>query len=462
MKKALLIITSILLIIPLINAINLELEEQSSQPLIIMETDTPATFDLKITNKGESDEFRVFNLIGFEMEPDNSFKINKGESKDITIKFYPREINLRGYYGLQYFIKSNTGSSEQAERLTVKIIDLKDAFEIGASEINPESNSLNIYLHNKEKFNFGEMEVKFTSKFFSIEKEFNLGPNERKDFNINLNKEDIKQLVAGFYSLKAEIKTNGLTANTEGVINFLEKEILEEKTKEQSGIISIILIEKTNTGNTIKSEEIVVQKNIISRLFTGFTPEPDAVNRQGMKIYYTWKKDIRPGQSIQVRVKTNWFYPLLIIALIIGIIIFVKRIISTDVLIQKRVSYVKAKGGELALKVNLFISAKKYVERVNIVERIPHMMKIYEKFGGVSPSRINEEARYIEWDFEKMEQGEIRTISYIIYSKKVGLIGKFALPTATLLYQKEGKIKETQSNRTYFVAEQRRGDLGEN
>jgi len=54
-----------------------------------------------------------------------------------------------------------------------------------------------------------------------------------------------------------------------------------------------------------------------------------------------------------------------------------------------------------------------------------------------------------------MQPGESRVISYIIYSK-VGVLGKFALPTATAIYEKDGNIHEAESNHAFFIAEQGR------
>ena len=54
---------------------------------------------------------------------------------------------------------------------------------------------------------------------------------------------------------------------------------------------------------------------------------------------------------------------------------------------------------------------------------------------------------------EKLEAGEMRMLSYIVYSK-VGVIGKFALPTATAIYERDGEIQEAESNRVFFMAEQ--------
>ena len=51
-----------------------------------------------------------------------------------------------------------------------------------------------------------------------------------------------------------------------------------------------------------------------------------------------------------------------------------------------------------------------------------------------------------------MPAGHILLLSYIIFSK-IGLLGKFALPRTTAIFEKEGEIKETQSNRTFFINE---------
>ena len=456
--KKLMSLLLILFILPTIMAIDLNIEQKESKNVMVVGLDTPAIFNLEITNNDNSDEFSFFNLVGYTMEPKDPVQIDREETKNVIVKFYPRkDLSIRDFYAVQYFIRGSD-SSEQVEKLTVKVIDLKDAFEIGADDIDPESNSLDIYIHNKENFDFGNMNVKFNSRFFNLEKDINLGPNEREDFTIELNKNDFKEAIAGFYTIEAEVTVNDLTAEIDESIKFVEKEIVEETTTEQGGIISIILIEKTNTGNTIHSEDVIVKKNIISRLFTSFDPEPDSVERTGATVSYTWSRNINPGETVQVRVRTNWLYPLLLILFIIAIVILVKKSISTDVIVRKKVSYVRAKGGEFALKVNLFLHSRAYVERVNVVDRLPAFMKIYERFGGEKPSRISQEARIIEWDFEKLEEGEIRTLSYIIYSKKVGILGKFALPQTVVIYQKDGKIKESTSNKAYFVTEQRKGN----
>ena len=458
MKKILILTIFILLILPSISAINLKVEKQSLNEVMILGLEKPAIFDLKITNSGAADNLEFYNLLGFSMFPIGTTPLNEGETKEIQLKISPiGDFTHRGAYTFNYFIRGQD-FSEIKQELTFKIIDLKDAFEIGSGEFDSESKSIEIYMHNKVNFDFGEINVKFSSGFFNFEESFYLGPNKRKDFSVQLNKEDFKKLMAGFYTLNAEINVEDKKANAEGVIKFVEKDIVTTTKKDYGFIIHTKIIEKTNEGNVLVKSETVLKKNIISRLFTSFSPQPDIVERQDLAVFYTWDKEIKPGETLEIVVRTNWLFPLLVILFIVTIVILAKQYSKTNLVLKKRVSFVKAKGGEFALKVSIIVNAKKYIERVSIIDRLPPLVKIYERFGGKKPSRINEKDRKIEWEFEKLEAGEIRMLSYIIYSK-VGIMGKFALPATTAIYEKDGEISESESNRAFFIAEQRKKDL---
>lgn len=458
MKKALTLLLLALFILPNIIAVDLTLEKKDSMDVVVAGLDEPARFTFDITNNKADDEFYFYNLLGFTMTPKELVPINEDETKEVEITVLPRQdLDVRNYYTFPIYIRGKD-SSEIEKKLTVKIIDLEDAFEIGSSEIDPESNSITIYISNKEKFDFKDLSVDFKSKFFEKSETFDLGSSETKEFTIELDNDDFKQLIAGFYTLDADVAVKNLTAKFEGIIKFVEKDIVEEIKNDYGFIVNTKTIQKTNNGNTVESVDTVVEKNIISRLFTSFSPEPSAAERKGATVTYTWNQEIMPGETFEVLVKTNWLYPLLILIFIGVIVVLVYQFTSTDVVLRKKISFVKAKGGEFALKVSIFAYAKKYVERVNIVDRLPSLMKLYQRFGGEQPSRINEKLGLIEWSFEKLEQGEVRTLSYIVYSKNVGVMGKFALPSAAVIYQKDGKVHETESNKAFFMAEPKKQD----
>jgi len=458
--KKLFILLVLVFVMPSVLAINLIIEKQSSNEVIIQGLNEPATFNLKITNIGASDNLQFYNLLGFSMAPKGTVQINNDEIKEIKLMVYSREnFDLRGFYTFEYFIRGQD-STEISQRLTIKIVDLEDVFEIGSGEIDPESNSMEIYIHNKENFNFEDINVKFNSVFFDFEENFQLGENERKTFDVQLNKEDFKKLIAGFYTLNAEITVENLNVEIEGVIKFSEKDILTTTKRDYGIIINTQIIEKKNEGNVMVKSETVIKKNIISRLFTSFSPEPDVVERQGFNVYYTWGREIKPGESLEIVVKTNWLIPLLLVLFVVIIVALARYYSRTHLMLRKKVSFVKAKGGEFALKVSIVVNAKKHIERVSVIDRLPALVKIYERFGGEKPTRINEKTRRIEWDLDKLEEGETRVLSYIIYSK-IGVMGKFALPETTAIYEHEGKIHESSSNKVFFIAEQRKGEVEE-
>ncbi len=451
--KKIFILLLLLLIIPSVFAINISIEQTSSDEIMIIGLDEPTTFNLKITNNEISDNFLFYTFFGAGSSPIETVPITGGQTKEVEFKVNPRsDLTQRGMMLFNLFIKGQDGT-EQIVSLDVKVLGLEDVFSVGSEEFNPESNSLEIYIKNNVNANFENMQAKFKSPFFNLEETLSLTPYEKKNFNIQLNKEDFNKIMAGFYTIETKVTVDGHETDIEGIIKFSEKDILTTTDKTKGFIIRTNTIKKSNEGNLISDSETIIKKNIITRLFTSLNPQPDIVERQGFTIYYTWERQVKPGETLEITIRTNWFLPLLVIFLIVSIVVLTKKFSKTDLVLKKRVSFVRAKGGEFALKVSVSIHAKKYVEKVNIIDRLPALVKVHERFGAEEPTRIDEKAKRIEWNFEKLEAGEIRSISYIIYSK-IGVLGKFALPTATAIYEKDGDIHEAESNKTFFMAEQ--------
>ncbi|MCX6749670.1 MAG: hypothetical protein NTW17_02925 [Candidatus Pacearchaeota archaeon] len=452
MKKVFFLI-ALMIILPSVLAIDIDVQKNSQNEVLITDLNKPVVFDLSIKNNQMSDNFEFYNLAGFSIFPTNA-TIGFKETKEVQLELTPiGKISQKGYYTIPLFIRSRD-TSEIQESLTFKITELKEAFEVGSGDVDPKSQSIAIYIKNNENFDFGATHVKFASAFFSVEKDFIIGPKETKQVSVQLNKEDFKSLMAGFYTLTADITTSGKEANVEGVIRFVEKDILTTTKKDYGFLINTQIITKTNEGNLVATSDTVIKKNIISRLFTGFSPSPDIVERDGLTVYYSWTREINPGEALVIEVKTNWLFPFLLILLIVAIVIFVRKYTGRNLILKKRVSFVRAKGGEFALRISVVVKAKQFIERVNVVDRLPLMATLHEKFAGDYPSKVDAKNRRIEWNFDKMEAGEIRLASYIIYSK-IGVVGKFALPTATAIFEKDEKIHEVESNRAFFVSEQR-------
>jgi len=445
----------VLLFLPLISAVSLDVQKTSSDEVMIIDLNEPAVFDLSIKNNGATDEFMIYTFFGSGSLPEEKFTILSGQTKNIQfIVSPPYDVTRTGPVVFDYFIKGSD-NSEYKNALNVKAINLNEAFEIGSADFDSESSSVEIYIKNKINFNFGNLDAKFSSNFFTLEKSFPLASKETKEFEIILDKERFKQLIAGFYTLTAEITSDDKSADIEGVMKFAEKKSITTETEKHGFFVSATAITKSNDGNLPEIVETTVQKNIISRLFTSVNPLPDNVERDGSKIFYHWNRELKPGESLAVKIRTNWFLPLIFIFLIVAIVVFVKEYVKTDLKIKKRVTFVKSKGGEFALKISLLVDAKKQIDNLLIVERIPPLLNLYKKaFGREIPTRIDEKSKKIEWQFKRLEAGEKRMINYVIYSK-LGVLGKFALPRTAGFYERDGKIHEASSNMAYFLTEQK-------
>ena len=455
MKKVyLFLLIGIFLIQPIL-AVSLNVQKLSDKEVMISGLNEPAVFSLNVTNNGRSDNFSFYTFFGNGINPSVPVAINSGETKEVDLEISPRvDSKLKGYVVFNYYIQGSD-KSEVTQNLTTNILDLQDAFKIGSDSIDPESNSVNLYLQNKVNFGFKNLSVHFNSPFFDFEKTINLGPYQKQSFTVNLNKEDFAKLIAGFYTVNVDLNVQSVSAQISEPIDFVEKSIVNEERKQYGFIISTTAIKKINSGNVVADSEVTVSKNIISRIFTTFSEEPTIVKRSGLTVNYFWEKRLNPGDTYEVDVITNWLIPFIVVVLVVLIVVFVKKYSKTDLVLRKRVSFINAKGGEFGLRVTVNVEARKFIENVRVFDRLPPLVKVYEKFEGVVPNRFNKTRRVFEWDLGNLDTGERRTFSYVIYSR-VGVLGKFVLPETTAIFEREGKQKEVSSNKAFFLASERR------
>lgn len=452
MKKSLSLVILGLFIIPAVFSLNLDVQKVSENEVMISGVDEPVMFNIQVENKGSETTVEFYNLVGMRLVP-SVVHFDSLEKKTIQLEVSPiGEFNQMGAYRFNYYIRDNTGEIEQP--IEFNIVELKDTIKIGASSFNPESNLIMVYVENTQNFNFKDVNTKFVSQFFDVEKKFDLASKEKKNFSIEISKEDLNSMLAGFYTMDTKVKVDNVEQDYKTSLEFEEKDLLKTTEENYGFVINTKIITKSNEGNVVADAQIVVKKTVLSRLFTTFSPAPDNVNREGGVVTYTWSDELGPGESIKVSVKTNWLFPLILVIIVLAVVIITKQYTKTDLVLKKKVSFVRAKGGEFAIKVSLYATAKGFVENVIITDRLPMLVKLYEQFGTEKPSKVNEKARLLEWNFPRLESGEVRTMSYILYSK-VGVLGKFALPAARAIFERNGKIKESESNRAFFLSEQK-------
>ncbi len=434
-----------------------EIEKTPIRTTVFRETSEPAVFNFTIkNNQAFSDLFDIYTYAGgVEILPKTSITVAAKESVTFLVTITLNK-NVRKNYGFYTFAYSVRGRKSETieDRFTLKITEIDDALVLSADNINPGAGYASVHLENKENVYIKDMKIKLSSVFFDYSETFDIAPMSVKDFQISLSKERMTGLLAGQYLMTTQLEVERYLKEIESSLKFTEKEGIEADQSSSGVLIKMETITRKNTGNTPNVAEIVVSRNLISRIFTTFNIEPDKVNREGFVVKYSWVRELKPNDSVKVNVKTNYLLPLIILILIIIGVIAIKIYSVTYLKLNKEVVYAKTKGGEFALKVILRVKAKKDLEKVNIVDKLPPIVKLHESFGANHPTKVDLKNRRIEWNIEHIQKGEERIFSYYVFSK-MGILGKFELPAATAIYEYDEKIKETVSNRTFFVAEQR-------
>ncbi|MEK6871702.1 MAG: hypothetical protein AABX16_02255 [Nanoarchaeota archaeon] len=435
-----------------ISAIELIVSTNAVQNSYIIDLDEPAVYELTITNNEDSMAFEIYSLVGIDIFPKN-FYLAKGETKKITIQIVPQDSlkEKKGPVNFIYKIKNANGQIQE-ERLSINVVELDSAISVRPESINPQSEVMNLVLKNMINFDFDSVQFKTNSAFFSYEDSFSIGPRETISLQIPIDKEKAKMLDAGKYLFNSQILFRGEEADIESEINFVEREDIESLEKKNGFFVQRTEISKKNMGNVPKMVTIIVQKNMIAYLFTTLNQDPTSASFKGFHRVYLWEKELDPSESLEVVVVTNWLYPFFILLIIVIGAVLIRNSLYADLFLRKKVSFIKTKGGQFALKVSVIVKAKRFVEHVKITDRLPNLVELYEKFGMIKPDRVDLKNKRIEWNIATLNQGESRIFTYIIYSK-IGVVGTFELPNAHAMYEKDGKLKEILSNRSFFVNE---------
>lgn len=440
-----------LLLIQLVSAVDLEVNKTDKGSVVISELNNPAIFQFDINNLGAKDNFEIYTLLGISFSPKGTFELSQGKNT-LDVRAYPSaEIRKNtGFFTFEYQIRGqDTGIFK--DTMMIKIVHIANIFEIGAQDITPGDNQAFVSLVNLENTNIENLSLHLSSAFFDENKVVSLKPFEEINVSVVIDKDKALGLVAGQYPYSVDFDLSGATSKLEGKLNYIERAEVRESSVSNGVIIRETSITKTNTGN-IKSQAVVeVNRDILSRLFTTFSENPAKSEKKGLIVKYSWEKTLSPGEKYSVNVKTNYTFSLIILVLIVIIALVAKIFSITPIVLEKKVSFVRTKGGEFALKVRVHVKAKKHADNIQIIDRLPGMTKLFEKFGS-KPDKIDLSSGRLFFNIPHLNAGEERVFSYIIFSK-VAVVGRFELPAAMAVYEKDGKTLEVMSNRAFFVSD---------
>lgn len=434
---------------------NLEIQKEAVSSQAIRDLNLPAVFNLHLTNLGDGDTFKIYSIAGADIQPNDSFTIGTNAEKDITLLVYPT-VPLKtspDYYSFEYKIKGDN-SGLQADELAISMVNFRDAFDLTFDSINPDSVSTTLTIANRGGHLFDKISMDISSDFFTKTIEFSLGSLESKTFSIDLDRNKMAKLFAGPYIVNFNIKYGDFETQTTKILKFEEKPGITTTESNEGVLARRAEVVKKNDGNVAADVTVVVTRNFFTSLFTSFNILPTKKETQGLVSDYYFQKTLSPGESLDVIANTNWWVFLAVLVLIGFIIYLFDNFVRNKIVIIKKVYPVRTKGGEFALRVSIKVKARDFVEKIRIFDRLPPMVKIFEKYGLTSPDRVDNVNKRLEWTLQALGKGEEREYSYIVYSK-IGVVGKFELPQAEAIYEFNGRIKEVSSNRAIYNNEKK-------
>lgn len=438
---------------------DISVSKTTKNDVVAKELSQPATFALKINNGGDVDYAEFYTYVDAILAPRGAMKLEKGETKNVDLLVYPSaklRDEKKGSYTFVYYVKGQQNTVE--DRLVIRILPLKELLAISMPDtVTTDDSDIKITIENNESISFDKIDLELSSAFVKSSQSFGLGPYEKKEITLALDKAKVSSVLAGSYLVTLSLRVNDeATLKLEKSITIKEKgNIVTDEKSSGSLFYPIFTVIKTNTGNIVSDVEVVITKNAFANSFTSFKTPPDKAEKKGMAYTYTWYATLKPQESFEVEVKTNYLLPIGIIFAILIIAAIISIYLRTDLLVRKKAVRVKSKGGEFAMKVMIFLRARHNISNIAIRERLPHLAELYERFGAVKPDKIDKARGLLEWNILNMQAGEEAILSYIFYSK-VSVVGRFELPRAFATFKDaKGKIKQLFSNAVYFFEERR-------
>lgn len=435
---------------------SIEIGKSPVNDIVVSEIGEPAIFNLEIKNLGNPDSFEIYTLVsGIDIKPKEIIYLSSGETKNVTIKVYfdKRVLKDRETLSFEYRVTGQqTGVTKDI--LSIKAYNFETAISILAEDIKQNQKETKISVKNRINYAFNNLEFKASSEFFEESFKLDLKPFEEKTFTASLNQEKLSRAVGGSYILSSTLTLGNSSGKIMSILNFEEKTDIIKEEKTSGWFIRTFGSRNTNQGTMPAMARVSVKRNWLTKILTSSNIKPSDTKTEGFSTILIFEKEVQPGEEFYVQVRTNYLFPLILLILIVGGVwafiyyVFKRR----SLVIKKRVALVKTKKGEFALKITLYIKALKNVEKVSVMDNIPGLVKLYNKFGILRPNRIDEINRRVEWDFEALSKDEERVISYVIYSK-IGVFGRFDLPEVAAVYEENGEIYETESNKVVLYFE---------
>ena len=474
MKKSSVILIFLLVLLPIIVALEnpLEISIQNTDNLIVAGTES--IFNLNIKNNGIRDQtltitpdklgvFPLSEIFDYILiEPSQvTIKSHQEKTIEIRVKTLPN-LPKEGRYENTITIKSITDETLQSElQLSMGIIPPEKSVNIQMdieSQIIPgKPTPYQLILKNRGNIELTNLDVKIKSDFYTEEFKVDiLGKDSTLIKDLILTANPTSQ--EGESNLNIEVLQENLQKGSllKQLTLTLNPDIQEERIVNKQFLATTIKIIKRNQGNSEVFKKIKYPVGSGNKLFTSTIPQAKLVEEYGRE-YYIWEFTLQPDNQFEVQIKNDYrviFVIILFILFSTGLYAYFR---NRSVLINKRVFRIKSdKEGVSQLKILLHLKNRtlKEIHHLKVKDFLPSSVKLHDDFGTLKPSKIeqNEKGVRLTWEVLTLEPGEERIIPYKV-DTKLHSLGKLLLPNAVVQFrEKNNKETENSSNKLTIYA----------
>jgi len=417
--------------------------------------DMTATYAFTIFNNGGSIErYQLYTISAF-WDVDSSsgtiISVSPGSSSDFDMEIRLNDKQLFGPQLVPVTIKALSSGDATVENLYVYVkqsnatipsyvpnvamdVNMKD-------EIDPRSSiSIDVYMRNRNLLNIKDLKIVIESPLFSKEYSTTLGPLEEKTNQIlfvDINK--IQQ--PGNYSVDIRLETDNKTIaqvrKDVHVIGYSDVGVEQTTIK---GLFSYTEHLKIyNDGNYDATKLVKVEKNFFEKLFTSTSARYVSLSENGVS-YITWTVPLKPQETYDITVNTNYTILVIILILIVaGIIMY--YIFRSPVLLFKRAKIVSSSDdgiSEIRVKLHLKNRSGRVIKNIKVIDKYPKIVSLVEdnSLGTLKPSKMlsaDKVHSLLSWNLDSLEPYEERLLSYTVRSQ-LNIVGNLSLHPAKVRF----------------------------
>ncbi len=407
---------------------------------------------------GDRYNFNV-NLI-----PSSSLKTNTNRRPSMKIIELNTKISKPVYFLVYYALKSEKFHYSPLIDMTA---------QIEPKEINPKSKfKVSVTLMNQNPLNYTNLTLVFLSKIIKnhnktyrlidhTENNIHLLPRAIKTYSFIFKLQNPKEKPKNdSFSVFLQYNNQLLTKVTDIPFRIVGYKNTVSYPTQKNGSFPVYSWTYSFYNNGTLSDTVKVKFPITwynSRL-TSYNLNPTYTYSLNGQKYLVWVLDIYPNQRISLIIHRNYWAPIIIIAIIIGLIIFY-YVFRTPVLVKKKISSINTTDGgisDIKILINLKSRVNRKIRRISIIEYIPSIAGINMNFevGSLKPSKIltnSKKGTILKWDLDELNPLEERIISYK-FKPRLTLIGDFTLPAAIVKFDSRGGTRTVRSNSLYVKA----------